>query len=293
VDHHGRLTRIGFTGDHGRRDRPILKNPERFEELDYLITESTYGDRRHPPRADLDSALAALVNEENQDGGRILIPAFAVGRTQVLVYTLGKLQEAGRIPRLPIFVDSPMATAATKIIASHPECFDTEIRERIENGEDPFYFEGMRYVASVEESMELNSLRSPHVIISASGMIETGRVLHHLKQSCGRQQDCLLIVGYMAEGTLGRRLLEGATEARIFGEVRPFRMKVRRMNGLSAHADYHELLEHIQHLAKSVRKVFVVHGEERQAFAMRDRLQASGFRDIEVPVKGQKIQVAD
>jgi metallo-beta-lactamase family protein len=285
----GGEVRIGFTGDHGRRGMPILKDPERFESLDYLLTESTYGNRRHEQLADLDVQLAELIHEENQDGGRVLIPAFAVGRTQNLVYELGKLRAEGRIPRIPIYVDSPMASATTRIVAAHPECYDAEVRQQLAEGRNPFYYEGIRYIDSVEESKELNTIRNPHIVIAASGMCESGRVLHHLAHSAGRKEDCLLIVGFQAEGTLGRRLLEGARQARIYDATFDVRMKVRKMNGLSAHADWGELLDHLGHLAASVKTAFVVHGEEPQASAMREHLLQAGFRDVRVPHKRERV----
>jgi metallo-beta-lactamase family protein len=283
--------RIGFTGDLGRRKAPILRDPEPFGELDYLITEATYGDRDHPPMAELERQLAALVHEESDDGGRILIPSFAVGRAQHVIYMLGRLLARREIPELPIYLDSPLAKQATKVLASHPETFDEEVRGMIERSQQPFFYPGIRYVESVEESKELNWLKSPHIVIAASGMCESGRILHHLKQSVGRPEDCLLIVGYQAEATLGRRLLEGAREARIYGELYPVRMKVRKMNGFSAHADRNEIISFLKPLASSVKTVFVVHGEEGSLEALAARLAGAGFKDVVVPVQGQKARI--
>ena len=281
------VVRVGFTGDHGRREMPILKDPCKMPDVDYLVTESTYGDRLHPDRRSLEVDLEKLIDEEQHDGGRILIPAFAVGRTQNVVYSLAQLIAKKRIDPIRVFVDSPLAREATAIVARHPECFDGKIRKLLDAGHDPFYFDGIRYVREVEESKALNDLHEPCIIISASGMLEGGRVLHHLKRSIGRREDCVLVVGYCAPGTLGRRLLDGDDEVRIFGETYRVRCKVRMMAGLSAHADYEEMLESLGHLAKCVRRVFVVHGDLDVAEAFGDRLEAAGFKDCVVPYEGK------
>lgn len=287
----GRLQRrVVFTGDHGRKHLPILRDPDRIPECDVLITESTYGDRRHAEHGDLAEELAKIVDEENQDGGRILIPAFAVGRSQNLVLAFGQLMQQGRIPKLPLFIDSPMSREATKIMASHPELFDKETKAILQQGQQPFYFDGVRYIADVEESKSLNGLRNG-VIIAASGMCESGRIVHHLKQTVGRREDCVLLVGFQAEHTLGRRLLDGEEVVRILGEEHRVRCKVRFMPGFSAHADYAELLRFEGHLASRCKQVFVVHGEEVAANAYASKLRDAGFRGIEVPAKGDRFEV--
>lgn len=278
--------RVGFTGDHGRRNMPILRDPVALPPVDYLITESTYGDRLHPSEQSLEESLRELINENQRGAGRILIPAFAVGRTQNLVYSLGRLRRRGEIPEVPIFVDSPLAREATRVVAAHPDIYDGQIRKMMARGEDPLYFKGVRYVRDVEESRGLNGFDQPCIIISASGMCESGRILHHLKRSIGREQDCVLIVGYQARHTLGRRLVCGDKEVRIFGKPYRVRCKVRVMNGLSAHADYHELLESLRHLASDVRRTFIVHGDEDASFALKGRLEEIGFRDPTVPEEG-------
>lgn len=290
VDHAGKQRRIVFTGDHGRKNLPILRDPDRIERCDVLITESTYGDRLHDKDIDMQESLMRIVNEEQRDGGRILIPAFSVGRTQTVVLYLGQLMAQGRIPKVPIFVDSPMSREATKIMARHPKLFDRQTRAILERGESPFFFDGVRYVADVEESKSLNEVRSA-IIVSASGMMEAGRILHHLKQSVGRKEDCVLLVGYQAEGTLGRKLLDGWDKVKIYGEERSVRCKVAFMPGFSAHADYEELLSAIGHLRTTCRQAFVVHGEGPQAEAFADRLRAAGFAKVEVPAKGDRFEV--
>jgi metallo-beta-lactamase family protein len=286
----GRRVRLAFTGDHGRRGLPILRDPERLPPVDYLITESTYGDRVHPSYDRTFEALASVIDEEIRDGGRILLPAFSLGRTQNVLYALCRLISAGRIPPLRIWIDSPLSSRVTGVVERHPDLFDAETRAMLRAGRSPFQFEGVRYVEDVEESRSLNQVRDG-IIISASGMLESGRVLHHLKTSIGRPEDCVLTVGYMAEGTLGRKLLSGYEHVRIFGERHALRCKVRNLDGLSAHADSRELLEALRHLAAEVRHVFVVHGEEDPALRFADRLEDAGFRAVTVPVYKQWVEL--
>jgi metallo-beta-lactamase family protein len=290
VDDGQKQRKIVFTGDHGRKNLPILRDPERIPACDVLITESTYGDRRHEDRIDMMAMLSRIVAEEMHDGGRILIPAFAVGRTQTVVLFLGQLMQQGHLPRLPIWVDSPLSKEATKLMAAHPELFDQETQAILKRGEHPFFFDGVRYTADVEESKALNQVRSG-VIVSASGMCEAGRILHHLKHSIGRQEDCVLLVGYQAEGTLGRKLLDGVPVVKIYGEEYRVRCKVRMMPGLSAHADQDELLGAARHLAGSAKQVFVVHGEEQAAQTFAATLREKGFRSVEVPSKFERFEV--
>jgi len=291
VDDGTSMRRVAFTGDHGRKNLPILKDPERLPDCDVLITESTYGNKLHVERAELEEELARVVLEEQRDGGRIIVPAFSVGRTQNVVMYLGNLMAAGKIPRLSIYVDSPLSREATKIMSRHPECFDADTQKVLASGRSPFFFDGVRYVSDVEESKSLNDLRTG-VIIAASGMCESGRVLHHLKYSVGRSEDCVLLVGFQAEGTLGRRLQEGQTDVRIYGEWYKVHCKVREMGGLSAHADYGELLAHTGHLAPKCKQAFVVHGEEATALIYADRLRKAGFRTVEVPKQRDRFVVA-
>jgi metallo-beta-lactamase family protein len=278
---------LSFTGDHGRKDLPILRDPEKLPPSDFFITESTYGNRLHEAATDLEEALGKIIMEELRDGGRVLIPAFSVGRTQNVVLYLGNLIQKGRIPRIPIWVDSPLSTQATRIMARHADLFDAETRAILESGRHPFFFDGVRYVADAEESKTLNDVRTG-VILAASGMCEAGRILHHLKHSLGRKEDCVLMVGYQATGTLGRKLLDGYEGVKVYGERYAVRCKVRSMPGLSAHADYQELLASTGHLAKSARGTFVLHGEEDASSIYADRLTQAGFRNVEVPVRGER-----
>lgn len=285
-----RKRRIVFTGDHGRKNLPILRDPERLPECDALITESTYGDRIHEQRVDMMAELARIVAEEMHDGGRIIVPAFSVGRTQSVVLFLGQLMREGQLPKLPIWVDSPMSREATRIMSKHPDLFDAETRELLHGGHNPLFFEGVTYVSDVEESKALNQQRSG-IILSASGMCESGRVLHHLAQSVGRREDCVLLVGYQAQGTLGRRLLDGEKEVRIFGDTYDVRCKVRSMPGFSAHADWRELMAATRHLAGRCKQVFVVHGEDDPAEAYAARLRNAGFASVVVPSKFDRIEI--
>jgi metallo-beta-lactamase family protein len=290
VDGGKRQRRIVFTGDHGRKNLPILRDPDRIPECDALITESTYGNREHEHRVDLMAELARIVGEELHDGGRVIIPAFAVGRTQSVVLFLGQLMRDGTLPKLEIHVDSPMSREATRIMGKHPGLFDAETRALLKSGHNPLFFEGVNYVASVEESKALNQVRTG-VIISASGMCESGRVLHHLSQSIGRREDCVLMVGYQATGTLGRRLLDGERMVNIFGEPHEVKCKVRSIPGLSAHADWRELMAASRHLAGRCKQVFVVHGEDEPAEAYASRLRDAGFAKVHVPSKYDRIEV--
>jgi metallo-beta-lactamase family protein len=284
----GEHLRVVFTGDLGRRGLPILRDPEPLPEADVLITESTYGNRRHEPVPDLERMLGEAVRKQMQDGGRILIPAFAVGRTQSVVMFLGNLMARGELPRQPIYVDSPLASKATKAVARHADLFDDEVRALLEQGRDPFYFDGVRYVADPEESKTLNGLRSG-IIVAASGMCEGGRILHHLKVSLPRKEDAVVFVGFQAVGTLGRRLVDGVDKVRVFGERYAVNCSIISLGGFSAHADRDELLEHLDPLSGRLKHTFVVHGEETPAHAIADALEdRGGFGKVHVPVREDK-----
>lgn len=285
-----RKRRIVFTGDHGRKNLPILRDPERIPECDVLITESTYGDRIHEQRVDMMAELARIVGEELHDGGRIVVPAFAVGRTQSVVLFLGQLMREGHLPKLPIFVDSPMSREATRIMGKHPDLFDAETQALLKAGHNPLFFDGVTYVSDVEASKALNQQRTG-IIISASGMCESGRILHHLSQTVGRREDCVLLVGFQAQGTLGRRLLDGERTVNIFGEPHTVNCKVRTMPGFSAHADWRELLAAARPLAGRCKQVFVVHGEDEPAEAYAGRLRNAGFASVYVPSKFDRIEI--
>lgn len=287
IDSGHKQRRVVFTGDHGRKNLPILRDPEPLPECDALITESTYGDRIHEMRPDMMKELGRIITEEQHDGGRVLIPAFSVGRTQSVVLFLGQLMREGLLQKLPIYVDSPMSRRATRIMGKHPDLYDPETCQLMKEGHNPLFFEGVTYVDSVEQSKSLNQVKEG-VIISASGMVESGRILHHLKHTIGRKQDCLLIVGYQAHGTLGRRLLDGQSPVKIFGEYYDVKCKVRSMHGFSAHADWRELMAATRPLEERCKQVFVVHGEDDPAEAYAARLRNAGFDEVHVPSKFER-----
>lgn len=286
----GRQRRVGFSGDIGRTEVPILRDPNVLRDLDVLIMESTYGGRFHSPREDVEEQLASTVREVVERGGRIIIPAFSVGRTQLIVYYLHKLFDDGRIPDLPIFVDSPLAKSATQVFRTHPECFDRETwLDFLSDEQDPFGFDRLRYVASVEESKALNKFRRhPHIIISASGMAEAGRVLHHLRNNIGDPKCLVLLVGHAAEHTLARRLMDGADKVRIFGEEHAVRCQVKSMDHFSGHADQGELLGYVAlNPPERLERVFLVHGEPGPAGILQEALHEKGCRQVEIPQPGQ------
>ena len=291
TNENGRRVRLGFTGDLGRRNLPILRDPVMVQDLDYLITESTYGNRLHDDIRLVEDELAEIVVETHSRGGRLIIPAFAVERTQEVIYSLHRLKNAGRIPSLPVYVDSPLAIDATEIFRVHPECFDEETNEFLLREQDPFGFRGLHYLRTVEESKLLNDLEGPMIVISASGMCEAGRVLHHLKNNIEYPRNTVLIVSFQAEHTLGRRIAEQQEKVRIFGDEYRLRAQVKVIDAFSAHADRDELLSWISRTAPHLKGVFVVHGEEEESLALADGISKLGVRQISVPHHGETLSV--
>ena len=293
VEEGGRKTRIGFTGDIGRSEVPILRDPNALRDMDVLIMESTYGNREHGPRDDVEEELAKTICEVASRGGKVIIPAFAVGRTQLLVYVLHKLFDQNRIPDMPIYVDSPLATAATQVFRSHPECFDDETYEQfLDVKEDPFGFGRLKYTRNVEESKALNDLKYPHIIISASGMAEGGRILHHLRNNLGNPRNLVLFVGYAAEHTLARRIMDGHEEVKIFGEEFKVRCQVKTMDAFSGHADRRELMEYVELTPPGkLKQIFLVHGEPRQADPLREALIDRGYGSVMYPEANQEYTI--
>ncbi len=285
----GRTVRVGFTGDLGRPAQPILRDPAHIPAVDYLITESTYGNRLHEGVANMKERLREIIGQTAARGGRVVIPAFSVGRTQNIVYFLSELFHEGDLPRVPVFVDSPLAIDATKIYRDHPECYDQETKEAIARGESVFGFDLLRYTRSKDESMALNSFKEACVIVSASGMCEGGRVLHHLKHSVGDADNTILFVGFQAADTLGRRMLEGARTVRIYGKDHPLRARVEKMNGFSAHADRDELSAWIKNVP-GLKAVFVVHGEEDASMALAAHLARMKIK-AHVPMPGEAVEL--
>ncbi len=271
---------VGLGGDLGRKGLPILRDPQPLPDLDFLVIESTYGHRQHDPISTATEKLASVVNHTVNRGGKIIIPAFAIERTQELIYFLHLLNDAGKIPKLPIYVDSPMATNATTIFQVHQECYDEETRQAFLNHhKNPFGFNELRYITNVSESKELNTLQDPAIIISASGMCEAGRILHHLANNIDNPRNTIVIVGFMAQDTLGRRIKEQHEQVKIFGETYDLRAEVVTLNTFSAHADDQELIATVQQLDhKRLKGIFLVHGEPDAQTALSQKLHAKGFK---------------
>lgn len=271
-----REVKLVFSGDIGRKMLPIIRDPQTVDHADILIMESTYGDRLHPALTESDKELADIVNRTYQRRGALVIPSFAVGRAQQLVFMFQKLVAEGRIPNLPIYVDSPLAVNVTEAFRSHPEAYDQEILDYMytHHDDDPFGFDQLHYTRDVEDSKKLNTKEEPFVVISASGMCEAGRILHHLRNRVADPRNTVLITGWQAQETLGRRLLEGHKRVKIFGEEHNVRAEIVKMNGLSGHADADELVSWVQAINKQPRKTFLVHGELASAQALQKRLQA-------------------
>ena len=304
----GRLHSVAYTGDLGRFDKPILRDPaQSFEpadrNIDLLIMESTYGNRVHEPVIDLKPRLQEVLKETFDRGGSVLIPSFAYGRTQELLYVIHELYEEGRVPKRPVWVDSPLATNITKVFGEHPEVYDQETHQTfLRNGKNPFDFKQVHFTGSVEDSMQLMKETSPHIVISASGMCEAGRILHHLRYKVHNPNNTILIVGYMAQHTLGRRILENgqtfaqegrqgnAPMVKILNKEYPLKARVAKIGGFSAHADKNEMLRFLQNSNLDIKRIAVVHGEEEQSLAFADLLRSSGY-DAMVPKAGQTVVV--
>lgn len=281
-----RTLRLGYTGDLGRHGQRILRDPELVRGLDYLVMESTYGARSHEAIDQAQATLRRVVAETYRRGGKVIIPAFAVGRTQQVVYDLYLLSKEKSLPRLPIYVDSPLAVDATEIFRLHPECYDEEMLALLEESRfGPLGFSQVKYIRSVDESKELNFLREPAIIISASGMAEAGRILHHLKNNIEDERNTILIVGYQAENTLGRRLQDGAKRVRIFDEEHVVRARVESIEGYSAHADREELIAYAEAVAKGsdLRGIFLVHGEEEATLSLLEALRGRSLPNVVAP----------
>ena len=303
----GRSYTVCYTGDLGRFDSailrdPTLKFPERQTDVDLLIMESTYGNRFHDPAAGTKDELKKVLVETVERGGSLVIPAFAYGRTQELIYRLHEIYDEGDAPRVPIYIDSPLATKLTRVFGEHPEVYDRKTHEVfLEQGKNPFRFPHLKFVSTVEESMALMRDETPHVVISASGMCEGGRILHHLRYKIHNPRHTILIVGFMAANTLGRRILElGTQEAgegygepplvKILGKEYPLKAKVVELSGFSAHADRNEMLRFLKESNLSIKKIAAVHGEEQQTLAFVEFLKGEGFAVI-APRAGETVEI--
>jgi metallo-beta-lactamase family protein len=269
----GRKFRYLFSGDVGRGNDDILRDPAVVEDVDYLQVESTYGDREHSQKANADEEVRQLVCGTLEKRGKVIIPSFSVGRTQQIVYTLHQLSLAGRLPRVPIFVDSPLSVNATEIYRLHPECFNDTIYKFLREKENPFGMENLTYIREVAHSMKLNDLKEPAIIISASGMAEAGRIRHHLKNNIGNPANLILFIGYCAEHTLGAQILAKQNPVNIFGEPQEVRARIASIDAYSGHADKNELRLYVEALKGDIKKISVIHGEESQALAFAETLR--------------------
>jgi metallo-beta-lactamase family protein len=295
VDEKRGQARLVFSGDIGRNGLPILGDPQVAEHVDYVIMESTYGNRSHESTGEAKETLRQAAQEVYDRRGKLIIPAFAVGRTQELVYGLNRLWEEGKLPPIQAFVDSPLAVNVTEVFRLHPECYDEEAREALsaEDDRNPLSYQHLRYIRDVEDSMRLNDMQEPAIIISASGMAEAGRILHHLKHHVGEPNSMVMFVGYQAENTLGRKLLDGQNPVPILGEDYPVRARVRKAEGYSAHADRTELLSWVGRIQSQgeLKRVFLVHGEEEGLTALAGGLREQAVPQVDIPDRGQVFEL--
>ena len=282
----GRPIRLCFSGDVGRPNLPIIPDPEPCPHADYLIMESTYGNRLHNPLELVEDKLARAVTRTAERGGKIIVPAFALGRTQQLILLLHGLVRQNRIPLIPIFVDSPLAVKTTAVFRAHQEARDAETNHYTTQGIDPFSFPRLKYIQDVNESKALNDIRGPFIVISASGMAEAGRILHHLKNNIEDPRNTILITGFQAENTLGRKIVDKQREVPIFGEPMRLRAEVVKLNELSGHADQNELLAWMKPAAPGLKKVFLVHGELLAQQTLAREIELRYNVPVEIPSRG-------
>ncbi len=278
----GSTRRVVMTGDLGRYDEPIIHDPSSVDDADYIVVESTYGDREHGD-FDVKERLAEIINDTAKRGGQVLIPSFAVGRTQQLLYLIRELESEERIPVMPVHVDSPMAISATRLYLHHKEDHDLEMQDLMDERKNPLATKMFNLARTRDESKAITDSRGSSIVISASGMATGGRILHHLRRRLPDERNTVVFVGFQAEGTRGRRLLEGETEVRIFGEFVPVRARIERLENLSAHADYREILRWLGGFKRAPKKVFLVHGEPKAQEALKQRIVEKFGWDVEIP----------
>jgi len=288
----GKTKLIGFTGDIGRPNRPILRDPQPLPPVDYLISESTYGDRLHETKPKQTKKFLEIIKETCvKNKGKLIIPAFSVGRTQEIVHMMDQLENAGLLPKIPIYVDSPLAVRATQIFGAHPECYDDDLNEYMLEDSNPFGFNELTYIRKVELSKQLNYKPEPCVIVSSSGMMNAGRIKHHLFNNLEDSKNTLLIVGYCAPDTLGGSIKAGAEKVKLFGEWKNVLAKVETMNSFSAHADRKEMINFMNNQPKKVKKLFLVHGELEAQEVFKKSLLESGFKSVEIPDLSQEFDL--
>jgi metallo-beta-lactamase family protein len=290
VEDEGKTKRVVFTGDLGRKKIPILRDPEVVDGADVLITESTYGDRLHEPIGAMEDKLASILKRTFDRGGKVIIPSFALERAQEVLYAIRTLKKQGRMPKMPVYVDSPLTVKITDIFKLHPECFDVETRALIQSDDSPFEFMELKYISDKEESKAIDASSEPCVIISASGMCEAGRVVHHLKAAVESEKNTVCIVGFQAPHTLGRRIVERRPRVKIFGVERDLRAEVATLNGFSAHADQRDLVEYASEVRARghLGKVALVHGELQAQEVLRGKLRAADIDDVVLPEAGDR-----
>lgn len=289
ITENGETKMFGFSGDVGRPDRPILRDPMPMPEVNYLICESTYGDRDHLSKPEENNRLVEVIRETClEKKGKLIIPAFSIGRTQEIVYMLDRLESSGQLPHVPVYVDSPLAVNATMIFGAHPECFDSDLNEYMLVDENPFGFNNLTYVRSVELSKALNDSDEACIIISSSGMMNAGRIKHHTFHEIDNSRNTFLIVGYCAPHTPCGALRAGKDFLRIFGEYKPVKADIKIMDSFSAHADRQELKDFLQNQKKGLQKLFLVHGEYDAQQSFSNFLGKDGFQGVEIPTLGQE-----
>ncbi len=280
---------ILFTGDLGRDHLPIIRDPDTVENVDVLITETTYGDRVHKDIQNSEDELRDKILRTVKRNGRIIVPAFSVGRTQEILYDIFKLENEGSIPKIEIYVDSPLSSKVTGIFRNHPECYDKETMEIFNQNKNVFNFDRLKFTENVQESKALNDKTNSHMIISASGMCEAGRILHHLKNNISNANNSIIITGFMAQHTLGRRILEKHETVKIFGEEYSVNAEVHSMTEYSAHADKNDLIEHIKECEP--KRIFLIHGESSQQDAFKETLNEEGYQNVEIPERGDSFVI--
>jgi len=285
--------RIVFSGDLGRHHLPILRDPEVAPAANLLILESTYGDRLHPSVQDMEEELGAVIRRTYARGGKVIVPSFALERAQEVIFSLNRLREQGRVPALPVYVDSPMTVSITEVFRLHPDCYDHETRNLLQSGRSPFDFEGLHYITDVEQSKALSRSSEPAVIISAAGMCEAGRVLHHLRATIEDPKHTVAIVGFMAQNTLGRRIAERKPRVKIFGVERELRAEVVVLDGFSAHADQQGLVAFAEATRKAgpLQQIALVHGEPSAQSTLREQLLKRGFTSVAIPAETERLRL--
>jgi metallo-beta-lactamase family protein len=289
-EENGKRRKFIYSGDIGQKNRPILKDPWEPEDADVVIMESTYGDRDHDSVETVEGKIARIINDTHDRGGKVIVPSFALERAQEFVYGLKRLEMQKLIPEIPVFVDSPLTVNITGVFRLHTDLFDDDMRTVMEQSGDPFELGNIEYVRNVERSIQLNSLKKPAIIISASGMCEFGRIQHHLRNNCEDDRNTILIIGYQARNTLGRRIVERQPEIKIFGIKHPLRAEVEVINGLSAHAGRTELIAFGKRFKDRAEKLLLVHGEQKALTSLKEGLEGEGCSNVSIQESGVPVE---